>query len=513
MKAAGVPIDLLFEPGAVFVGQSTPDVAVEMAETFHQLRYAPPQELRDRIFPRSDETKGQFRSGALLTRPILKTDQGAGQFLSFGVGGMDKKLRFEIAQQSGYSIEESFFTEQLKRVGYPDDVISELRQVRSYYQEGDLREAQLAYERMQIAAQKHGIITEREAGVGRDALFFIRPSLPVERIQIPSHSLENVVSVVSEQMERFADMAQRARDVFCTTHRIRQATNQYNAPLYFQADVQLMPDGSAVLDQIHLPDVGLFLTTLDPMGNPAFAAVQEANAPLAHQVADAISRHTYEFGNDRIYVVTRDEVLERGEDILEQREILALTRLLRDREVDVVSVGIQSALSLSSSETALLLNVDTHTPGYTALLRHHLTGNGADLYPDPFLKLAIDEMTGYKQVMMSEAQVESLRSIVGGVSAKGKKEDVFRATLALDTYLRRIGITEDVFHIHISSQSTPVACYRYDIRGMQIAMGYARRGDRIVARNIPVNPDRAVLFHAGRPTHTVFRFMVTQEGI
>ncbi len=513
VKAAGVPMDVLFDAGDVFSRDGSPAAAAEMTKRFIDLRQSPPGELRDRVFPRNRGTKDQFRSGALLTRPILKTDQGAGQFLSFENGSTADVLRYEIAGQSGFCIPEVFFEAQLSAAGYPSEVMTELAAVRANFGQENLHEAQLAYERMQIAAGTAGIQTEREVGVGRDALFFIRPSFPAEPIRVPGMTMMRVKELVGEQVQQFYDLAHQSRERFVHEHGLAVGTIRYDAPLYFQVDIQLLPDGTPVLDQIHLPDVGLFLTTLDPAGNPALARVYEATIPLARVVVDVVEREIRHMGKDSVYIITRDEVLENNEDVLEQREIGAFASMLGERGIRVVPTTVGRAASLGTDEIALLLNVETDTPEYTALLIRHMTGNGPAIYPDPFLRHAISEVTGYKRAVLSQNHVDALRAIVQGVELKGSSDGVFRAVLALDAYLRRLGIEEDVFHLHTSSQKTPVACYRYDVRGMQIALGYIAAGDSVVVRNVPISPDRAVLFRSGRPTYTVFRFMAIKEEV
>lgn len=512
VKAAGVPFDTLTEPAAVFVQAGTPAAAAEMAGAFVSLRHAPPEELRDRIFPRNRGTKDQFRSGALLTRPILKTDQGAGQFLSFTAGNGRESLAYTIATQTGYCIVEPFFQAQLAAVGYPEAVGTELAAVKDHFAVGELHEAQLAYERLQLAAETAGISTAREAAVGRDALFFIRPSLPEAAIRIPQQALEQTRQIIRATADRFAGLAAESRARFAKAFGVEVHRAPYYPPLYFQADLQLLPDGSGVLDQVHLPDVGLFLTTLDPEGNTALAQVQAATRPLAEAVVDRIAVSAQGAGVRQVFFLTRDEVMNGAEDVLEQREMQAMAGLLAERGITGTALPLSRAAELTPGDMALLLNVDTEAPAFHSLLRRHAAAAGPMVYPDPFLKLAVAEMTGYKRAVLSGEQVSGLRAIVGGVELKGNREGIFRATLALDAYLRRLGIEEDVFHLHIASQKTPVACYRYDLRGMQIALSYIQDGDSVVARNVPISPDRAVLFRQSRPVYTVFRFMAVAKG-
>lgn len=513
VKSAGVPMDHLFDPGETFINNTAASVAVEIAQQYRSLRHGPPEEIRDRIFPRSGGSKELFRSAALLTRPILKTDQGAGQFLAFEVGNGDRPLRFSIATQSGYCIEESFFQKQLVQAGYPREIMLELEATKGFFAVGNLKEAQLAYERLQIAAEKNGISTDREADVGRNALFFIRPSVASEPITVSLHVMENVKNLIAEHAGDFSDLAYSYAKHYAQKNGFTTEKYHYKDPIYFQADIQIFPDGTCVLDQLQLPDLGLFITTLDPQGNIGVSSVKAVTLPLAEQVIAALDQKIRSEGKDDIYIATRKAVLENDEDVLEQREILAITERLRDAGVKFNVISPDQIHALSKDDFVVMLNVDTASPAYDRILAHQLLIGGPQIYPDPFLKRALDCISGYTRVSLSQEQVTNISHLISSVDLRTNPENSFRATLALDSYLRRLGVDEDVFHVHISSQPTPIACYRYDVRGVQIAMGYVSTKDTVYIRNVPISPDRAVLFHQERALYNVFRFMVTMEDV
>ena len=71
VKAAGVPMDTLFETAEGFQQTGRIFEARQVTEEIARLRQAPPEEIRDRFFPRDRGNKAMFRSGPLLLRPIL----------------------------------------------------------------------------------------------------------------------------------------------------------------------------------------------------------------------------------------------------------------------------------------------------------------------------------------------------------------------------------------------------------------------------------------------------------
>jgi len=189
-----------------------------LTEGFMRLRQAPPNEIRDRFFPRKEENKGRFRTGSLLLRPILKTDQGAGKFLPFDISGEQPVLHYDVKNEIGYVIPEAFFEHELVSHGNPPSVKRELTSVMSAFAQGDIKEAQLAYERMQIACDEAGIVYERDVAVGRDALFFIRPAIPKQPIILPSGAVRHVEEAIALRAQEFIDRIVEARNQFARKH-------------------------------------------------------------------------------------------------------------------------------------------------------------------------------------------------------------------------------------------------------------------------------------------------------
>lgn len=516
VKAAGVPMDVVFDPSGPFRDSPTLKNAQVITETFANLRQSPPDEIRNRFFPRDRGNKSMFRSGPLLLRPILKTDQGAGQFLPFDLGTeKDHKLRFQIDHEEGYFIPEIYFERQLQEKGYPSEVMNALSEVERQFQKLDIPEAQLAYERMQIACEKAGIVYQREAQVGRDALFFIRPTIGNEPIRIPLSAQKSILDAIYEQVELFTERAIDAKKDFAQKQNLGLRRQSVNLPPYFQVDVQLFSNGEAKVDQIQIPDVGLFLTTLNADRSLPLQEVQKRVEPLLSSVSQSIM--SLQKNNTRqLFLVTRPEVLQNDVDVLEIREIQAISQGLDKYGFATEIISVDQACFLQPADTAFFLNVDTQTDAFNTLLKKNIFGEGANFYPDPFLITKLNEMTGYQRIKLDIEEIDALKTIVSEVEGRthGSGEKQFIQLLALDNFLTKLGLLEDVFHMYISSQNTPVACYRYDAKGFQNALNYIKPGDHVEIRSIPISPENAVLVDPNnRPIYSVFRFMVFQEGI
>lgn len=515
VKAAGVPFDVMFDPAEKFKDNPSAASGSEMTNYYQHLRHAPPDEVRNRFFPRDRGNKEMFRKGPLLTRPVLKTDQGAGQFLSFEVNTDGaESLAYTINAEEGYCINEPFFEKQLITHQYPSAVIATLREVESHFATQNLQEAQLAYERLQMICGVEGIEATRNAQVGRDALFFIHPAMSEEPIKIPVTVFHRIEQLIREQTAQFKNLATEARSKFAQERGLLINSAQIYEPLYFQADVQIFKNGGVVLDQIHLPDVGFFLTGLEIKGNESLAHIQKGVLPLRDKVVDRISnivqkRHK----TNKVHLITRSEVVNSDEDVLETTEIEVLKQALGERGVETKIISVEEALFLKPDDVGLLLNADVTSTAFTQLLLQRLTDGRTAIYPDPFLQLAAQDVTGYFRKNLTFQQIEALQELTRDIDFS-KPEHVFRTVLSLDNYLHRLGIHEDVFHIHSSSQKTPIACFRYDVRGIQIALSYIKGKDVVNIRSVPISPEQAVLFKKyNRPIYAVFRFMAIQEDL
>jgi hypothetical protein len=366
---------------------------------------------------------------------------------------------------------------------------------------------------MQIACDKKGIVYERDAVVGRDALFFIRPANPIRPIVLPSHAVQHIKEAITLRAREFTDRIMEARNQFARKHNLVVTATQVYEPLYFQTDLHVGPNGSAVIDEMHFPDVGLFLTSLESNGNEAFQAVRDRVIPLRDMVIASIIQELSIRKKHHLFLITRPEVIHEQQDVLEIREIQVLADCLARYGIATKIITPLDACTLTPEDVGLLLNVNPNDDEFEKLLLHRLTDDRTPIFPDPFLLLAKPYMTGYQRVGLTRDYIDGLAAIVKEAGGQPSAEKSYMQLMALDNYLSRLGFTDDVFHMHISSQTTPVPCFRFDPRGFQIAINYIKSGDAVELRVVPIDPIRSVLFEqGGRPLYSVFRFMSVKGG-
>jgi hypothetical protein len=512
VKSAGVSFEPLMDIAGSFDTHPSPRTAAEITDTFRTLRKNPPREIRDRFFPYDRATVRQMtQNGHALFRPILKTDQGQGCFLPFSFG-QDGTRSFERKREIGYFIFESYFNDQLKEYHYPVDVTGALKELDTLFSQGNFDEARLAYERLELACDSNGIRLKRQASVGRDGLFFIHPAIAKEPIQLSSEALANVAREIEMQTSVFKDSMEDARRIIARKHDVAIKNEQADFPLYFQLDMQLFPDGKMILDQVQMPDVGLFLNGLYPNGNAALTSVQEHMVPVVDAVIQSIAEEVRSRGKDVLHLITRDEVIMNREDVLEQLEISVISQSLAPYGIRTNPGTIEDVLRLEKTDVALLLNVDSKASTFDQLLVARITRPTAAMFPDPLIIGMMSDHRGYETKKLTQEDVTNMRAILG--ETETTPERTYRQMMALDHQLDHLGLQGYVFHVQLPNQPTPIACLRHDMKSFQMALKEIQPDDTVRISTIPIDANRAVLFDEHhQPLYSVFRFMAIRRHI
>lgn len=522
VKSAGVPVDFVFEQGNVFQSNPGPDTAASVTRTFHTLRENPPTPIRDRFFPLNrGEVKAMTKRSPALFRPVLKTDQGAGKFLPFTVGkesGINPQFRVNLEQ--GYVIVETHFEDQLKNAGSPQKVVEELTVLKRHFTNGNLPEARLAYERLQIESEQAGLIFRREASVGRNAVMFIHPAQAECPIILPEHVSQKVEREVNNAFEELLEIAEKKKKEFAKEYSLPiRETDEQELPHYFQADVQILADGSAVVAELQIPDVGLFLAGLPPEENEAFAQVRKIVEPLKEKVIDGFVRTIEEVkvkkGETPIFLVTRPEVIDKKEDVLEIKELEEVQKALLARGYRAEIISACTATEIDSG-LLFLFNLDPNSESFRRLATAYLLDFQRRLVmvTDPFLRLAATEVTGYKKVQLNEKCIANLSALVREIELSDKPERTYTQVMAVDYFLRQLGVEDDVLHFCHPTLPTPIPAYRYDVRGLHITSNILTEHNlsEVELRSIPIDPNRGILRDIdGGTLYATFRFMFLRE--
>jgi len=467
---------------------------MQTISNFKKLRDNPPPELRSAFFPLPrGEIKAIMNRSPALFRPILKTDQGpAGNFLGFRITDIDEleRRRYNITTTSGVAIPEIYFLEQLP-YPLPPNILEELTNVQSLFQQGNEPEAFLALERLQTICENSGITFQREADKGRLPFFFIRPVAADETVKIPfslAHEIEKEVS--------------RLLNVYLTPDLLETI-------LYFQADVILRQDGKFIIDRINFPDVGFFLSQIDSSNNNIMAEIQGLVLQLQNVIGQRIIEELKRRKTNQTYLVTRDEVIHEREDALEILESNALILFLQQNGCEVQLIPLSANDTIPPASTVLNLNIKPNTPGFDVAIERVKRGE-IFCYPDPRILLLAESLHTYPSVTLTNQQITNLASIVEK-SYPNDPNAIFNQLLALQYFLDDLGFSGiDIFYF-VTPEGERIPCFRYDPQGFNIALKRLSTRNSLQLRGLPFKPENALIIGEDGPRLAAFRFMFVKN--
>lgn len=521
VKSAGLSAGFVFDQGKLFIDQPGPGSAAQITKTFNILRSNPPLPLRERFFPlRRDEVKAQTKNSPALFRPLLKTDQGPGKFLGFRIAeSSERVLNFRVAYEQGYVIPEVYFMDQLQQKGFLRGVIQEMDSVRNNFKIGNLNETRLAYERLEQQSEQAGIIFRRRAKVGRDALFFIHPAQAVKPIILDHDLTRRIEKKVNETLPQLVETTETIKRKFARDNNLPfRSIEEISLPRYFQADLQLFPNGDFLIAEVQIPDVGLFLVDLPSDDYEVLQGIQQVVEPLKETVVDGLVlsiEDTYRRqGRIPIYLVTRSEVIENKEDVLEIKELDVVKKELRERGFETRIISVLQASGIDEDSLMFLFNLDPNSEEFTKLAKTYLSDSERKLImtPDPFFRIAEKEFSGYNKVRINGRELANFLTLVGQTTQQ--QEGQYTLIMAIDNFFNKMGINEDVLHFCHPLVPAPIPVYRYDLRGLHIAGKEIRNIglSEVTVRSIPISPERGILFGKdGGVLYATFRFMFTRR--
>ncbi len=181
IKSAGASYDFVEKAGSDFNSSPTAAQASETVKIFSEARNNPPQNVRDRFFPR-DMKSVDLKGSPALFRAVLKTDQGAGKFLPFTTGETQGagNIQHHVGIEGGYVIPEAYLMSQLTNADNKLKGLTDL--LANQFQGGQLSDSRKTLQELRLLCEQAGIEFSRRAGVGRDGFMFIHPYMTVFHI-------------------------------------------------------------------------------------------------------------------------------------------------------------------------------------------------------------------------------------------------------------------------------------------------------------------------------------------
>lgn len=507
VKSAGLGLDLVYpEETEQYREDPSPDRAIRLRSALRDVQKNPPAPLLAAFFPMEWATIRQHLLRTGLYRSFLKTDQGpAGTFLPFVTAEGAKLEPYRINRREGVALPEA----NIREILASDPAAREdACRLRALYRQFRLKECAEALEGM---AERVGY-RWRDADVGRGLFFFCNASAADTPITVPEHVCARVEQAVNELLERTARRAAHARKLYCSGKPLPEALQTASAtepPVdvgpYFQADVYVTRDGEIEIEQIQLPDVGLFLTELPSEGYSILPQVQRVVQQLRERTTELLAR-----SSSPIYLLTRRAVLHDREDVLEHLEIQALRKMASQAGISLCVGTPADVPRLPRGARVLLLNIDPASLRCEALLERTAHGE-ISCTPDPFLKLLASELTTQRRVPVGEKQLEYfLRTIRPGRQMNGGSYHVMHS--GIDRIYDYAGLTADVLHVDVPGEGTPVPTVRHSMHSFTSLYNICKRHGfpKLRIREVPIHRENALL-HSRTGSHiSAFRFYFTR---
>ncbi|MEK7539440.1 MAG: hypothetical protein AAB595_02280 [Patescibacteria group bacterium] len=412
---------------------------------------------------------------------MLKTDQGmGGNFLPFhidrGIRKTDLSVR-RIVKEEGLIIPELYLK-------HNPDTLQELREV---FKGMDLKNTYRILEPL--------LAKSREAEKGRMPFFFIRPALLSSPIIFGDDIIQKVTDAVGQLLDKVQDLATE-----------KAGFNSNEQFLYFLADVFVTTNGEVVVERLHFPDVGFFLTELELRNSIAFE-IQD----VVHRIQDQVFVKVLDSLDPRVvYMVTRDEVLERNEDVLEFFEIQSISKKFHKMGIQVEVKSISRVGEIPTGATCLLLNIAEH--GVVLLERY---GRGELVcYPSPYLQLASRELTGLRESTVPSHFMSKFLSIVDCNPMEGVVVD--EVISRVDARLSKNGIKAELLHMSLNGKEiVPVHrgihhSWKQLMKRIRLHQGEGKLENvNLAIRELPITSNNSMITSDTGPRLHSFRFTFT----
>ena len=471
VKSAAVGLDRLF------ANSDSPGFEKYLSN----LRENPPRELLEAFFPSNQGRLKQLMRGVGFYRPVLKTDQGmAGNFIPFYIDSKRKETDLSIrtiVKDELIAVPEMWFPHNAKNV----DKIQKAFYGRDFIGVCEMLET----------------LGTRQAEKGRTPFFFIRPAATAQPIVFGQDVVSSVERCVQDAIGKIVN----------TAAALEKEVSGFSRPaniLYCQPDVYILRNGAVALEKINLPDVGLFLGSITHPFAGILSQVQEITRTLEEKICDTIAKSV----PSKLAIVTRREVMEHSEDLLEIMEMQRIAAGLAKRGIEAEVVGVNQIGALPRGSHVLLMNLDYSECGLKcALFERHAKGEIV-CFPNPFVQMVSRWETGLKVNSITGSHQEKFLRLIEGIPTGEEGEKKIREQL--ERRLSSSGVRSDILHADLGEETVPIL--RHSLHSWRQLAKRARRRQserEIRLMEIAVTPENLLITSDTGPRLHVFRFMFT----
>lgn len=446
---------------------------------FSNIRRKPPLELLKAFFPSSSVRIKNLLNGVGFYRPLLKTDQGmGGNFLPFWIDGNLHKTDLSsrmIIEEENLAIPEEWYDHQQEVV----------EQVQREFFVGNY----------QIVYQILDNLASRKAGKGRTPFFLLRPARMDKSIIFGSDICYKVNGLVNKFLQFICEEAKQLE--IQQTGKCREANI-----IYCQPDVYISSEGKIVIEKINIPDVSMFLESFKHPYSEILPDIQKIISKLGDAVLSSFQKSISL--NRSVYIVTRDEVINKQEDLLEIGEIKKMKEGLNrlGYKVDIISVNNIDNVLVDSA--VILMNLNYRESGCGKLIDRHSVGE-ISCFPNPFVQMVAQKSIGLKKIFIPESVQNNFLSLIS--SQPKSEKGLIDVKRRIEKHLIQYGIFGDILHIDTGVEIIPV--FRHLIHSWrQVVLRIKKNGcSGISIIEIPVELYRSLLQSSTGVRMHVFRFM------
>lgn len=441
----------------------------------------PPSELLRCFFPSDAKRIKQLLAGVGLLRPSLKTDQGMpGNFAVFEIHPTLTRSDLRRIDICG----EEFLAFPEPHADLPPDIVSTVQD--TFYGQ-NLRE---------VASLLEGL-GQRDAERGRTSFFLVRAAQLNETRIFGSDIVRRVEDATGRLIESI--IAQAGDQEFADSGH-RTPSNL----IYVQPDAYISPEGEVEIDRLNCPDVGLFLRGLRHPTSKRLPIAASLMTKMRAAICEAILSR---IPDTEITLLTRDEVIDRAEDLLELGELHELMTALRDQGKMVRVARIREIPSIPTGSAVILLNLNYAAGGIDPLFARHCSGE-IRCFPNPYVQRICQRATGLTDIELTEPERGRFLQLVSSKpkNTHGHHDVMYR----VHGYLAKAGLDAPIYHVAINEELVPVVAGSLH-SWHQVTRRLARHEGvpRISLRPLPVRPNASLLTSETGPRMHVYRFLCT----
>lgn len=383
-------------------------------------------------FPNDPQKIKQYLKHFGLLRPTIKTDQGMpGNFSYFRIDENIKKSNLDtnkFIREEGLAVPEK----------HCNDSNSEVLQLQSEFSKMNLSSVS------KILLEKERTIADK----GRLDYFLIRAAHQ-DKIRIFGEDITaRVSSNLDTVLQKYITIAQETEKK--ETGKIKPANL-----LYLQPDVYILNDGTIKVDKVNCPDVGFFLSQLNIPSSEILQEVQTVMTGITDFVVKNIA-DKFKKLNEEIVLLTRNNVIKNGEDLLEQGDLQALQKKLAEKNIQTVVKSISDIPNITKGTSVILMNIDYSDPSSQKLFNAH-SNEQLICYPNPFCQKTIQqEATDLTraEITPEHPHRKLFLEIIGSLPKNSEAAD--EKIRKIKALLLKANIESDIVHVFLDNETIPV---------------------------------------------------------